>query len=140
MALADTPTKPTLDSLGNQVQCTCGCVAPLNQCPMVNCAEKSEVRAFIATEIAGGKDETTILQDLSLKYGVQVLTAPPARGFNLAVWILPGVGLLIGLGIVVMIVRRWKGKRVVTPEAPPAPYDPKLLSAVEEEIKSTGMR
>ena len=77
---------------------------------MLDCAEKAEMQAFIKKEIADGKDETAILQDLSLKYGVQVLSAPPAHGFNLAVWILPGVGLLAGLGIVVVIVRRWKAQ------------------------------
>jgi len=132
--------KPTLESLGNEVQCSCGCVAPLNQCPHLDCAQKAEMQAFVKKEIADGKSETAILQDLSLRYGVQVLTAPPAKGFDLAVWILPGVGLLVGLGIVVVIVRRWKRK----PAAPAAPagtsLDPKILTAMEEEMKSTGLR
>ena len=131
--------KPTLEALGNEVQCTCGCVAPLNQCPHLDCAEKAEMQAFIKKEIAEGKDERAILQDLSLRYGVQVLTAPPVRGFNLTVWILPGVGLLIGLGFVVVIVRRWKRKPADAPVAPSTTYDSKVLSAVEEEMKSTGM-
>jgi len=139
-ARGDTPRKPTLESLGNEVQCTCGCVAPLNQCPHMDCAEKAEMKAFINKEIADGKGETTILQDLSLRYGVQVLSAPPARGFNLAVWILPGVGLLAGLGIVVVIVRRWREKPASAPAPPPAPVDPKVLTAMEEEMKSAGLR
>jgi len=138
-AHGDSRGKPTLEALGNEVQCTCGCVAPLNQCPHLDCAEKAEMQAFIKREIAEGKDETAILQDLSLRYGVQVLTAPPARGFNLTVWILPGVGLLIGLGFVVVIVRRWKRKPADAPVAPPVTYDSKVLTAVEEEMKSTGM-
>jgi cytochrome c-type biogenesis protein CcmH len=139
VARGDTARKPTLEALGNEVQCPCGCVAPLNQCPMLDCAEKAEMRAFIKKEIADGKDETAILQDLSLRYGVQVLSAPPARGFNLAVWILPGVGLLAGLGIVVVIVRRWKRKPAIVPAPTSASLDPKVLTAVEEEMKSTGL-
>jgi cytochrome c-type biogenesis protein CcmH/NrfF len=131
--------KPTLESLGNQVQCTCGCVAPLNQCPHIDCAEKAGMQAFIKKEIAEGKDETAVLQDLSLRYGVQVLTAPPARGFNLAVWILPSAGLLAGLGVVVVVVRRWRHKPAVGLATTIATADPKLLTAVEEEMKSTGM-
>jgi cytochrome c-type biogenesis protein CcmH len=139
VARGDDAHKPTVEALGNEVQCPCGCVAPLNQCPMLNCSEKAEMRAFITKEIADGKDETTILQDLSLRYGVQVLSAPPAHGFNLAVWILPGIGLLVGLGLVVVIVRRWNRKPppVASPSAT-AP-DPKVLSAVEEEMKSAGL-
>jgi cytochrome c-type biogenesis protein CcmH/NrfF len=138
-AHADSARRPTLEAIGNEVQCTCGCVAPLNQCPHIDCAEKAQMQAFIKTEIAGGKDETTILQDLSLRYGVQVLTAPPAKGFNLAVWIFPGVGLLAGLGMVVVIVRRWKRKPAVVPAPTSATQDPKVLTAVKEEMKSTGL-
>jgi cytochrome c-type biogenesis protein CcmH/NrfF len=76
---------------------------------------------------------------LSLRYGVQVLTAPPAHGFNLAVWILPGIGLLAGLGFVVVIVRRWKRQPATVPAPTSASLDPKVLSAVEEEMKSTGL-
>ena len=139
-ARANDGRKPTLESLGNQVQCTCGCVAPLNQCPHLDCAEKAEMQAFIKKEISEGKSETAILQDLSLRYGLQVLTAPPAHGFSLAVWILPGVGLLVGLGAVVLIVRRWRQRPAPEAAIPSTGVDAKLLTAVEEEIRSTGMR
>ena len=89
----DSPRTVTVDSLGNQVQCVCGCIAPLNQCPHIDCATRTEMQAFMKKEIAEGKDETAILQDLSLRYGVQVLAAPPARGFNLTVWIKTGAML-----------------------------------------------
>jgi cytochrome c-type biogenesis protein CcmH len=127
--------KATAEALGNEVQCPCSCVAPLNQCPMLNCAEKAEMRAFIAKEIAEGKGETAILQDLSIRYGVQVLSSPPAHGFSLAVWILPGLGLLVGLGIVVVIVKRWNRQPPVAMVHRSA--DPKILTAVEEEMKTT---
>jgi len=139
LAQGDDARKPTVEMIGSEVQCPCGCVAPLNQCPMLNCAEKAEMRAFIAKEIADGKSETAILQDLSLRYGVQVLSAPPAHGFNLTVWILPGIGLLLGLGIVVVIARRWNRKPAPVASAPAKASDPKVLSAVEEEMKSAGL-
>jgi cytochrome c-type biogenesis protein CcmH/NrfF len=139
VARGDGPRKPTLEAIGNEVQCTCGCNAPLNQCPHLDCAQKAEMQAFLKKEIAEGKDETAILQDLSLRYGVQVLSTPPAHGFNLAIWILPGVGLLVGLGIVMVIVRRWKRKPAGAPAPTFAANDPKILTAVEEEMKSTGL-
>ena len=51
----DAAPKPTVESIGTQVQCSCGCVAPLSQCPMIDCAEKAEMRAFITKEIADGR-------------------------------------------------------------------------------------
>ncbi len=130
--------KPTVQSIGDQVMCLCGCVATVNHCPHLNCATQAEMRAAIAKEIAAGKDETTILQDLAIQYGVQVLAAPPKKGFNLAVWILPGLGLLAGLAIAIVLVRRWR-----SPSAPAsaaaAPVDAELLASVEEEMKTSGL-
>ena len=137
---ADSARQLTVDSLGNKVMCVCGgCVAPLGQCPHMDCGTKAEMKALIQKEIADGKDEATILQDLSLRYGVQVLTAPPAKGFNLAVWILPGIGLLAGLAVVVVVVRRWRRKPAVEVVRTSASDDPKTLAAVEAEIKSAGL-
>jgi cytochrome c-type biogenesis protein CcmH len=135
----DRPRKPTLESIGNQVMCLCGCNAPLNQCPHIDCSTKAEMKAYIQKEIAEGKDETAILQDVTLRYGVQALTAPAARGFSLAVWILPGIGLLLGLSVVVVIVRRWRRKPAVVLPATSVSAHPKVLAAVEEEMKSTGL-
>jgi cytochrome c-type biogenesis protein CcmH len=139
VARGDCPLQPTLESIVNQVMCICGCNAPLTKCPHIDCSTKAEMEAYIQKGIAEGKDETAILQDLTLRYGVQVLTAPPARGFNLAVWILPGIGLLLGLTGVVVIVRRWRRKPAVVPPATSVSADPKVLAAVEEEMKSTGL-
>ena len=140
MARGDNSTTPTLKSIGDEVQCLCGCNAPLNQCPHIDCAEREKVQGFIRTEIASGKNESTILADLSLKYGQQVLSTPPAHGLNLSIWILPGVGLLLGLGIVVVIVRRWKHKPQPAPVKPAISHDPKVLAAMEEEMKTSGMK
>ncbi|MGD0456654.1 MAG: cytochrome c-type biogenesis protein CcmH [Terriglobia bacterium] len=139
MTSADGSRKPTLESIGDQVMCLCGCVATLNHCPHRDCATVAEIRPIIEKEIAEGKDETTILQDLAIRYGVQVLAAPPARGFSLTAWILPGVGLVVGLSLVVVIARRWRKAAPVAAGVPPKPLDPKLLAAVEEEMKASGL-
>jgi cytochrome c-type biogenesis protein CcmH/NrfF len=139
MTSADGSRKPTLESIGDQVMCLCGCVATLNHCPHRDCATVAEIRPIIEKEIAEGKDETTILQDLAIRYGVQVLAAPPAKGFSLTAWILPGVGLLAGLSFVVVIVRRWRKPSPVAAAIPAKPLDPKLLAAVEEEMKASGL-
>ena len=136
----DAANPPTLQKIGNEVQCLCGCNAPLNECPHLECAEKAGEQAFIKAEIAAGKDETAILQDMSLKYGLQVLSTPPAHGFNLSIWILPALGLLLGLGIVFVIVRRWRQKPELAPPPASSTLDPKVLSAMEDEMKSVGLK
>jgi cytochrome c-type biogenesis protein CcmH len=94
---------------------------------------------IIEKEIAEGKDETTILQDLAIRYGVQVLASPPAKGFNLTAWILPGIGLIAGLWFVVVMVRRWRKPSPAAATISTEPLDPKLMTAVEEEMKASGL-
>jgi cytochrome c-type biogenesis protein CcmH len=126
--------KPTVKSLGDALICQCGCNQTVNECNHLECPVRSEMRAMMAKEIAEGKDETTIFQDFVLKYGVKVLASPPTQGFNITVWILPGIGLLAGLGLVVFIVKHWRRPPSGAAVAP-APIDPKVLEAMEEEMK-----
>ncbi len=132
--------KPTLKSIGDQVYCLCGCVTTLNHCPHIpsDCPNRGPMEDQIKKAISQGKDETTIIQDLVLRYGVEVLASPPAKGFNLTVWVLPGVGLVLGLALVVFVVRRWRippGGIAKPASAPRARVDPELVAAVEQEIK-----
>ena len=130
--------KPTLQSVGDKVYCVCGgCVAMLNHCPHLpsECSTRAQMEDLIQKGIAQGKDEKGIIQDLVLRYGVQVQATPPAKGFNLTVWILPGVGLILGLVVVLAMVRRWRRVSTRPQKLPAARIDPKLVAAVEQEIK-----
>ena len=131
---AQTPSQLEKD-IGNKVYCLCGCATSLNTCPMLHCAEKEEEWQLIRADIAQGKAEPAILQDLADKYGEKVLAAPPPHGFNLTAWFLPGIGLLIGLFLAITIVRRWRRPAVQATAAPAAPVDDNLRSAVEDEMK-----
>jgi cytochrome c-type biogenesis protein CcmH/NrfF len=133
--------RPTVESIGNKVMCLCGCVAVLNQCPHQGCATHEEVKAVIEKLIAEGKDEPAILQELTARYGMKILAAPPAQGFNIAAWLLPGFGLIFGLVAVFVVVRRLRKPAAAPSTAPaePASVDPKVLAAMEEEMKTTGL-
>jgi Cytochrome C biogenesis protein len=132
---AQTPSQIEKD-IGNKVYCLCGCVTTLNHCPMLHCAEKEEMHAIIRADLQKGMAEPGILQDLVNRFGEKVLAAPPARGFNLAAWVLPGIGLLLGLMLAIAIVRRWLRPAVQAAGGPSAPpIDESVRSAVEEEMK-----
>jgi cytochrome c-type biogenesis protein CcmH len=122
--------------IGNKVYCLCGCVTTLNHCPMLHCAEKEEMHSIIRADLQKGMAEPAILQDLVDRFGEKVLAAPPARGFNLAAWVLPGIGLLLGLMLAIAIVRRWRRPTIQAAGGPSAPpIDENVRSAVEEEMK-----
>ena len=133
--------KPTVKSIGAGVICQCGCNFPVSTCNHEQCSSRDEMKALAEKEIAAGKNETTILQDFVLRYGVKVLATPPASGFNLSVWILPVVGVVLGLAVAIVLARRWRRGRG-GPDLPPgasANSDPALLAAIEEEMKESGI-
>ena len=134
---AQTPAQIEKD-IGNKVYCLCGCVTTLNHCPHLNCEVKADMLKIIRTDLSEGKTEPAILQDLVNRYGEKVLAAPPAHGFNLTAWFLPGVGLLIGLFVAITIVRRWRRPAVAVQAAAATgapPMDDSVRTAVEEEMK-----
>jgi hypothetical protein len=130
---------PSVKVIGDKVVCLCGCVAILNHCPHQDCSTHDEVEAVIEKAIAEGQGEPQILQALVERYGVKILAAPPVQGFNLTAWILPGLGLIVGLGLVVAVVKRWRRPVGESVPVSASPADPKLLAAVEEEMKIAGV-
>jgi cytochrome c-type biogenesis protein CcmH/NrfF len=130
--------KPTMESIESKVYCLCGCVTTLNHCPHLpsECASRAQMEALIRQDIREGKSEKAILSDFVAIYGVRVLASPPAHGFDLAVWTLPGIGLVVGLILVIVIVKRWRQRLQPLAAADEPETDPKLMAAVEEEMKN----
>lgn len=134
---AASPSNVTLEQVGSKVFCLCGCATTLNHCPHLpsECQSRAEMQTLILADIRQGKTEAAILQDLTNRYGVRVLAAPPTRGFDLTAWVLPGLALGLGLAIVVMIVSRWRRKPPAAGgTAPKPPVDARIMAAVEEEM------
>lgn len=53
-----------------------------------------------------GKSSDEIVAAFVDRYGEQILAAPPAQGFNLVLWLGPGVILVLGAVFVVWFLRR----------------------------------
>lgn len=96
------------------------------------------MQGMILTDIKQGKTDKAILADLVGNYGVHVLASPPAAGFDLTVWVLPGVGLILGLILVTVFIRRWRAKVKTGPSAPDPAIDPKVMAEVEKEMQKAG--
>lgn len=120
--------------IGNKVYCMCGCAVPLNICADPQCSSKAEMHQIVRTDLREGKTEPAVLQNLVAVYGEKVLASPPPRGFNLTAWILPGLGLILGLFLVVAVMRRWR--RPAFEAATPAPtVNHDVRATVEEKMK-----
>jgi len=115
--------------------CQCGCQMILRVCNHVNCPSAVPMRHEIEKQLLDGKDNDTIVASFVDEYGQKVLSSPPATGFNLAVWVMPGFGLLVGLWIVWMLASRWASKRKLEPE-PSVAVDPEIRKRIEKDLKS----
>jgi hypothetical protein len=135
--------KASLKSIADGVTCQSGgCNFTVSTCNHEQCSSRDEMRAMAQKEIEAGKDETTILQDFVLRYGVKVLSTPPPGGLNSTVWVLPGLGLLVGLAAAILLVRRWRKMPAGTSQRDSqdlSRIDPRVLAAVEEERRKTGV-
>jgi cytochrome c-type biogenesis protein CcmH len=128
--------KTTPQAIEGSVTCLCGCNMTVAGCNHEGCGSKAEMEAMAEREAASGKDTAAILQDFVLKYGTKVLATPPPSGFNLTVWILPICGGIIGLGLIVVLLRRWRRVQQSAAEvAEPVPVDPEVMAEIEEEMK-----
>ena len=92
-------------------------------------AMKEEVRDLLAR----GYTEDQVLRYFEQAYGEFIRLEPRARGFNLVVWLAPGLVLLLGAAVVVV---RLRGGRPVEERAPAveddlAPY----LERVRREVE-----
>ena len=57
-----------------------------------------------------GKTDKEIKEFFVERYGEWLLRAPPKKGFNLVLWILPGAGIGIGLLWIIILANRWVTK------------------------------
>ncbi len=94
--------------VGDQLLCTCGCGSSITGCNMLHCHISEPARERILAMVNAGSSDQEILDAFVKDYGVQILLKPPAEGFNLVGWIMPPIGVLIGLGIVWYVIRRFR--------------------------------
>ncbi len=62
-------------------------------------------------ELSNGGSPATdqvILDGFVQEYGATVLAAPTTTGFNIVAWVMPFFALVAGIGLVTVIVRKWK--------------------------------
>lgn len=129
-----------VNAVAKDVYCPVCESTPLDVCPTAACADWREL---IRTKLAEGQSRDEILEYFARQYGDGVLSNPPRRGVSLVVlWILPVVGVLLGL---LLFSRLLRGMRKTAPETPVVPVarpnamtgDPAIddyITRVEKEI------
>ena len=97
-----------------------------------------QMRIMVREKLAQGESRNEILQFFVDRYGPGVLAEPPKSGFNLLIWVIPPMALLLGSVILTMTVRamRREHHRHIEEEAfPPSAALEPYLAAVDQEIQ-----
>jgi cytochrome c-type biogenesis protein CcmH len=121
--------RPVADKLA----CKCGsCNNTVATCSMLQCHYSLPAREKIAKMQAAGASDQEIIDSFVKEVGLAALAVPPAEGFNLLGWVMPFVGILIGLSLVAIYLKRFR-KPAEAP-TPARPIDEAYRSRIEKEM------
>ena len=118
--------------VGSKLACLCGtCNNTVADCPMLECHFAKPARVRIATMQAAGKSDSEIIAQFVGEHGNQIFAVPPAEGFNLLAWVMPWVGIAVGLTMVWLFVRRFRKPATAAESS----ADAEALSRYQERIE-----
>jgi len=125
-----------VNAIAKQLYCPVCENIPLDVCPTQACAEWREL---IRLRISEGWSADRIKEYFAQQYGERVLAAPPARGLNWLVYIIPPLIILAGAYVLYRAFKSWKTSTPQTTEgilsAEPALDQDEYASRLEEELK-----
>jgi len=130
-----TPSDDDVNAIARQLYCPVCENVPLDVCPTQACAQW---RATIRDKLALGWSEQQIKDYFVAQYGDRVLAAPPARGLNWLVYLLPPLVMIAAGFLLWQTMRRWQRAAAQAPvPTPPAESDP-YVQRLEDELKRRG--
>lgn len=140
-AAAPAAAVPPVSSVSDKIMCLCGCNSVLSVCPHPDCSWGIPAKEDIKQQLAAGKTPEAIIAQYVSKYGEQVLAAPTKRGFNMVVWVLPFIMLVIGAVVIYYLARTWAARHAdATEEAAAVParvedHPDEMVRRMEDELK-----
>jgi cytochrome c-type biogenesis protein CcmH len=84
------------------------CNTPLD---VSNAPVAQRMKALILVRWRQGWSRERVIDALVAEFGQDVLTTPPKSGFGLVAWIVPGVGVAVGIVLLVGLTRVWVRRR-----------------------------
>ncbi|MBA2292358.1 MAG: cytochrome c-type biogenesis protein CcmH [Gemmatimonadales bacterium] len=100
---------PVVVSIERRLRCTCGCTLDIYTCRTTDfsCTFSPALHREVIAMVKGGQTPEDVVAALVAREGPAMLMAPPARGFNLAGYLVPGLVMASGaLGLAAWLSRR----------------------------------
>ena len=128
-AAAACDAHPSQAKLEGDIMCpVCGTTLDQSESPAAE-----QIKRVIARDIAGGKSDCRIKDELVANYGESILAAPRSSGFGLLAWWVPLGGILLAAAVVGTAAWRWSRARDAEPAA--LAVDPGLERRVDDELR-----
>ena len=93
-----------------------------------------DMRSIIKNKLKNGESKEEIIYYFVSRYGDSILGAPPAKGINYLLWLLPIISLSIGAFIILKSIRSFKKPNEEATYSKSAP-NPEHLKKVERELE-----
>jgi len=134
VAQGGTVTDDQVNAIAKRLNCPVCENVPLDVCETQACVQW---RDLIRQKLTAGEKPEQIINYFQATYGDRVLQEPPRQGFTGLVWILPFVGLVAGVAILAVVLRRMTAqpapvKLETAPSEPADEYRERLERELEE--------
>jgi cytochrome c-type biogenesis protein CcmH len=96
--------RASFNDVEDEVMCDT-CNVPLN---VADSDRADQERKVIRDLIAKGLTKDQIKAELKARYGPSILATPEDRGFSLAVWWVPVAAVVALLGLIAVLLSRWR--------------------------------
>lgn len=108
---------------------------PLN---VDRCSGGDKMRTVITRMINEGKSKPEILDYFVAQFGDSILTTVPKKGFNWFAYTGPIIGLLVGIPVAILVIRRWGSANQPAAEGesstPKTVLDEQTRQQIEQEL------
>jgi cytochrome c-type biogenesis protein CcmH/NrfF len=95
-------------AIEHKIRCTCGCNLDVFTCRTTDftCTTSPAMHRMVLARLDSGMTQQQVLASFQAQYGEMIFMAPPKRGLNWAAYLMPYVGLAVGLGLLGTVARR----------------------------------
>ena len=129
-AIGQTATEmdsPQINRIAAKLKCSCGCGQNMACVMPPGCPVCKTNKAKMVNMQKSGMSDQQILDQYVAENGKDILVVPPGIAGVLG----PYVALTLGLGLVILTIRRLMRPRTASPNGPP--IDPETLARVEKD-------
>ncbi len=92
------------------------------------------MKVEIRRALEAGRSDEEILRGYVDRYGIQILSEPPAVGFHRILSVAPPVLFVVGLAVVLAVLHRWRRRTPLESPAVSLPED--VRRRIERELES----